>query len=128
MRSLHARLVTNSVLRDAVALERDERGGWLVGYFQVPMEDGPSHVDAFFFVWVGVESVPPVAAEHDCHFGAGGCVLALDGVRVEDDAECTFGVLCEWDRARDEVPKSAFWEDIGILEVKVDNHNRYGVG
>ena len=112
----------NSILRDAVALNRDASSGRLVADLQVSVEDSSSHVDTLLLVRVGVEGVPPVAAEHDGDFGTGGCVLAFYGVGVEDDAECTLWVLGEGNGAWDEVAEASFWEDVRIFEVEVDDH------
>lgn len=127
MRGLHSRLMPNSILRDAVALNRDASSGRLVADLQVSVEDSSSHVDTLLLVRVGVEGVPPVAAEHDGDFGTGGCVLAFYGVGVEDDAECTLWVLGEGNGAWDQVAEASFWEDMRILKVEVHNHYCHGV-
>lgn len=64
-----------------------------------------------------------MAAHHDCEFGAWSSVLPFDGGVVEDNSECTLGVLLERDGLWNQVAEAFHGEEIGVLEVEVDGHD-----
>lgn len=65
---------------------------------------------------------------HYGYFCSRNCVLALDGVGIEDNAEGALRVLSIWDGSRDQVAKTLFWEEVRGGVVEVDYHYCYGGG
>lgn len=123
VRRVHALLVADVVLRDAVLPKRgDGVAGRVAGDAEMALEEGPGLDDGLFLGRGGLALVV-VAAHEDEELGSLGLVGAADvAVRVEEDAEGLFGVVLLGDAAGDEVPEARGLE-VGVGEPDVYRHD-----
>jgi len=89
MRYLHPLVVADRVLRDTILLQGNVGECRCFCDSQVSSQYCSCHFNGFVLVWVGGVALPVVPAHHYSHFSAWG----WGGIRVEDHAECLFGVL-----------------------------------
>lgn len=119
VRAVHALLVADVVLRDAVLAERgDGVAGRVAGDAEMALQQRLGLCDGFVRGG-GRAALVVVAAHEDEELGALGLVGPADvAVRVEEDAEGLFRVVLLGDAAGDEVPEARGLEVfVGVPDV-----------
>ena len=104
--SMHASMMSDGVLRDAVPLDAhvDQRRRFMD--VQVSPQNRRGHRRPLFLVRIRRPAIPPVSTYHDGQLGPWRRTESHDSIRVEDDAQRALRVQIVRDRPWDQVAES----------------------